>query len=166
MTRKTGDHRHLGRRSLWNKSWPDHAALRVVVDVLVPFQDADPTGVAWHGNYFRYYDAARTALLARFDFGYRRMAQAGQLWPIVDTRVRYRSSIAYGESVAVSAQLVEWDFRLVIYYEIRNHEGKLLNEAFTSQVPVSAKSEALVIGTPKALRERVEQLIASVTRGT
>lgn len=164
VTRKT-EGRHLGRRSLWAKAWPDHAALRAVVDVLVPFQDADPTGVAWHGNYFRYYDAARTALLAKLDFGYRRMAKVGQLWPIVDTRVRYRGSIAYGESVAVSAQLVEWDFRLVIYYEIRDHEGKLLNEAFTSQVPVSAKSEAMVIGTPKALRERVERLIAGATRG-
>lgn len=162
MTRKTTtDHGRRGRRSLWNKSWPDYPALRVAVDVVVPFQDADPTGVAWHGNYFRYYDAARAALLAKLDFGYRRMADVGQLWPIIDTRVRYRSSIAYGESVAVSAQLVEWDFRLVIYYEIRDRTGRLVNEAYTSQVPVSAKSEALVIGTPKTLRQRVRQLIAS-----
>lgn len=165
VTRNGGDRGRFGRRSLWNKSWPNHRGLRVAVDVLVPFQDADPTGVAWHGNYFRYYDAARTALLAKLDFGYRRMADVGQLWPIVDTRVRYRGSIAYGESVSVSAQLVEWEFRIVIYYEIRSDAGALVNEAYTSQVPVSAKSEALLVGTPRALRTHVEQLIASEASG-
>ena len=164
MTRTKKGRDRLGRRSLWNKNWPDQAALCASVDVLVPFQDADPTGVAWHGNYFRYYDAARTALLAKLDFGYRHMVDIGQLWPIVDARVRYRSSIAYEESVTVSAQLVEWDFRLLIYYEIRDRAGRLVNEAYTSQAPVSAESDALIIGTPKILRERVEDLLASEAR--
>ncbi len=130
----------------------------------VPFQDADPRGVAWHGNYFRYYDAVRTALLAKLNFGYRRMASVGQLWPIVDTRVRYRRSIVYGESVTVAAQLVEWDFRLLIYYEIRDGAGRLVNEAYTSPAPVSAKSESLIVGTPKSLRDRIEGLIADASK--
>ena len=157
--------RPRSRRGLWHKGWPDHAALRVEVNVVVPFQDADPTGVAWHGNYFRYYDAARTALLAKLNFGYRRMAKVGQLWPIVDTRVRYRRSIVYGESVIVSAQLVEWDFRLLIYYEIRDGTGRLVNEAYTSQAPVSAESESLIVGTPKFLRDRIEGFIAAASDG-
>ena len=146
------------RRRLWNRNWPDHAALRTEVVVTVPFQDADPSGVAWHGNYFRYYDTARSALLAKLNFGYRRMAAIGQLWPIVDTRVRYRKSVPYGATVTVSAQLVEWEFRLRIYYAITDTEGSLVNEAYTVQAPVSASSDFLIVGVPKALLERIAQL--------
>ncbi len=33
------------------------------IEVEVPFHDADPMGVTWHGNYFRYLETARSALL-------------------------------------------------------------------------------------------------------
>ncbi|MEQ8692032.1 MAG: acyl-CoA thioesterase [Pseudomonadales bacterium] len=148
---------------LWQKSWPDHAALRTEVDLTVPFQDADPTGVAWHGNYFRYYDSARVALLAKLDFGYRAMAHIGQIWPIVDTRVRYIKSIPFGTEIKVSAQLVEWEYRLRIYYQISDRDGQRLNEAFTVQVPVRAADEDLLIGVPEALQTRIKDLLAGST---
>ena len=149
--------RRKGR--LWNKKWPDHAGLRSTVEVTVPFQDADPTGLAWHGNYFRYFDAARVALLHKLEFGYREMAAAGQIWPIVDTRVRYLKSVPFGARVTVTAQLVEWDFRLRIYYELTDASGARVNEAFTDQVPVAAPNESLIIGVPLEVQRRIETLI-------
>ena len=125
----------------------------------MPFQDADPTGVVWHGNYFRYYETARSALLDRLGFSYRLLGAKGQLWPIVDTRVRFRRSMPYGESLTVSAQLVEWEFRLRIYYEIRKSDGELANEAVTVQVPVDADSENLIVGMPSYLRDRIAEII-------
>lgn len=151
----------MSRRSLWSKSWPDHAALRTKVSVTVPFQDADPTGVAWHGNYYRYYDSARVALLARLNFGYREMAAAEQIWPIVESQVRYVKSVPFGETLQVSAQLVEWTFRLRIYYLLHNAAGERVNEAVTLQVPVAASDESLIVGSPPSLVERVESLIRS-----
>ena len=147
------------RRRLWQRSWPDHAGLKAEVNLTVPFQDADPTGDVWHGNYFRYYDAARGALLRRLRFGYRRMAADRQIWPIVDTRVRYRRSVPFGARIDVSAQLVEWEFRIVIYYEIDDESGALVNEAYTVQAPVSTPRQTLIVGTPPALRERIDALI-------
>ena len=131
----------------------------------VPFQDADPTGDVWHGNYFRYYDAARSALLAKLRFDYRRMAAERQVWPIVDTRVRYRKAVPFGTRIDVSAQLVEWEFRIVIYYEIDDAAGTLVNEAYTVQAPASMRRQSpmprqsLIVGTPTALRERIDALI-------
>ncbi|MFK7914337.1 MAG: acyl-CoA thioesterase [Pseudomonadales bacterium] len=150
-------------RTLRSRTWPDHPALATTVPVTVPFQDADPTGVAWHGNYFRYYDQARVDLLARLGFGYREMAAYGQIWPIVDTRVRYLKSIAFGTTVNVYAQIVEWEFRLRIYYRITDQNDTLLNEAFTIQVPVDAATENLIIGAPAHLIERIDALIDSNT---
>ena len=149
------------RRRLWHRSWPDHEALKARVRLTVPFHDADPTGVAWHGNYFRYYDAARVALLSRLHFDYRHMAADQQVWPIVDTRVRYRRSLPFGARIDVSAQLVEWEFRIVIHYEIDDESGSLVNEAYTVQAPVSVPRQTLVVGTPQVLRDRIAKLIGS-----
>ncbi len=148
-----------GRRALWTKRWPDHPSLRACATLVVPFQDADPTGVVWHGNYFRYYETARTALLERLGFSYRQLGARGQLWPIVDSRVRFRGSLSYGEKIAAFAQIVEWEFRLRIYYELRRDDGELVNEAYTVQVPVAERSENLLVGTPRFLRDRIAELI-------
>ena len=153
------------RQALWDKAWPNHPELKVEVELTVPFQDADPTGMAWHGNYFRYYDKARVALLQKLDFAYRSMEAIGQFWPIVDTRARYTESIAYDDEIRVSAQLVEWEFRLRIYYQIKKADGTLINEAWTLQVPVGmqaglpSSSEQLIVGSPASLLERINQLI-------
>ncbi len=148
------------RRALWDKRWPVYEQLTAQVEVKVPFQDADPTGVAWHGNYFRYYDAARVTLLDKLQFGYRQMARLGQIWPIVDTRVRYLRSAPFDSTLKVHAQLVEWEFRLRIYYLVTTPDGDLVNEAYTVQVPVDAQSEQLIIGSPDMLMRRIESLIA------
>lgn len=41
------------------------------VELTVPFHDVDMMGVVWHGNYFRYFEIAREALLNQFNYGYR-----------------------------------------------------------------------------------------------
>lgn len=154
------------RRALWDKSWPDHAQLRAEVQLTVPFQDADPTGMAWHGNYYRYYDAARVALLNKLQFAYRSMEAIGQFWPIVDTRARFAGSIAYDDVVTVSAQLVEWEFRLRIYYQVTKSDGRVVNEAWTVQVPVGMQAglptsnELLIVGSPDDLLARINTLIS------
>ena len=147
------------RGQLWQANWPDHQALTAEVALEVPFQDADPTGVAWHGNYFRYYDTARIALMAKLQFGYRDMAGAGQIWPIIDTRVRYIRSAPFGCQLRVHTQLVEWEFRLRLYYQIFDEQGRRINEAYTVQVPVAADSESLMVGVPDFLQQRITQLI-------
>ena len=149
--------RRKGR--LWQRGWPDHPSLKRSVSVRVPFQDADPTGMAWHGSYFRFYDTARVEVLRALKFSYRDMAASGQIWPIVDTRVRYLKSVPFGDQIEVTAQLVEWEFRLLIYYEILDESGTRLNEAYTVQVPVAAEGEKLIIGLPDNVRAEVEALV-------
>lgn len=156
--------RHANRVGrLRERHWPDHSALTAQVNLVVPFQDADPTGMAWHGNYFRYYDVARVALLRQIEFDYERMAQLGQMWPIVDTRVRYVAGIRFGAEVSVRAQLVEWEFRFRIYYEIFDSSGTRLNEAYTVQVPVDAQSQSLIIGVPEFVVDRINRLVTADT---
>ena len=45
--------------------------------------------IVWHGNYVRYLEQARAALLGGIGFGYREMKEFGFAWPIVDLSIRY-----------------------------------------------------------------------------
>lgn len=129
------------------------------VSVTVPFQDVDPSGAVWHGNYFRYFDTARCALLDRLEYGYRAMAESGYLWPIVDTRVRYLASVSFDAQLEVSARLTEWEFRLRIEYDVRDPRGRRIAEAYTVQVPVDAGSGEMCFGIPAPLKQRLARRV-------
>ena len=92
--------------------------LEACVEVDVPFQDADPMGVTWHGNYFRYLESARALLLARIGYGYRDMIASGYLWPIVEAHIKYVKPTVFGQRLAVTASLLEYETRLRIAYTI------------------------------------------------
>lgn len=155
LARGPGLKRRAGRRLR-----PDAGPkLSATVRLVVPFQDADPTGAAWHGNYFRYFDAARVALLKRLDYGYRAMADSGFVWPIVDTRVRYLKSVQFGDELEVTAVLEEWEYRLRIAYEVRDSAGGRVTEAYTVQVPVDVDTGEMCFGIPDAMRERIDRKV-------
>ncbi len=88
------------------------------VELTIPFHDIDMMGVVWHGNYFRYFEIAREALLNQFNYGYRQMKASGYLWPVVDTRVKYRDVITFEQRIRVRARIEEFENRLRIGYEI------------------------------------------------
>ena len=75
------------------------------VELTIPFHDVDMMGVAWHGNYFRYFEVAREALLNQFNYGYRQMKESGSWWPVVDARVKYRHALTFVANCALSAPI-------------------------------------------------------------
>ena len=133
------------------------AVLRETTDIEIPFQDLDPMGVAWHGNYFRYFEAGRATLLRRIGYDYPEMRASDYLWPIVDTRVKYIAPLEYAQQVRIHAGLVEWENRLRIDYELRDIDSnKRLCRAHTIQCAVCAKTGELQFVCPPALTDRVE----------
>jgi acyl-CoA thioester hydrolase len=129
------------------------------VTLRVPFPDADPAGVVWHGRYFDYFDAARCDLLAKVDYGYRAMAASGIIWPVVETKVRYVRTISFDDVVRVTATLVEWEYRLKIAYEIHDQAGRRCTTGYTIQVAVDGSTGELRFEVPGFLRERIEKFL-------
>ena len=126
------------------------------VELTVPFHDVDMMGVVWHGNYFRYFEIAREALLNQFDYGYRQMRNSGYVWPVVDTRVKYRDVLTFEQTFRVRATLVEYENRLKINYEIVDaSSGKRTTTGYTIQVAVDAQSKELCFVSPAILFERM-----------
>jgi len=129
--------------------------LETSVQITVPFHDADPAGIVWHGNYFRYFELARCALLDQINYNYRQMAESGYVWPIVDLSSRFNLPVSFQESIEVVARLVEWEFRLVMHYRVLNQAGQETARGATVQVPVASDSGELLIGVPAIFEQRV-----------
>ncbi|HCR56618.1 MAG TPA: 4-hydroxybenzoyl-CoA thioesterase [Raoultella sp.] len=126
------------------------------VELSVPFHDVDMMGVVWHGNYFRYFEIAREALLNQFNYGYRQMKESGYLWPVVDTRVKYRDVLTFEQRFRVRARLEEYENRLRIGYEIVDAaSGKRTTTGYTIQVAVEEKSREMSFVSPDILFERM-----------
>lgn len=129
----------------------DSGLLSATVTIRPSYQDCDPAGVVWHGNYFHFFDRARCALLDKLEYGYRAMAAGGHVWPIVDTRVRYIRSATYEQDYEVDAILREWEYRMKIEYVVRDDSSDLLVEAYTTQVAVEVATGELSLAPPPAL---------------
>lgn len=120
------------------------------------FHDLDPMDVVWHGNYARYFEHARCALLARFDYDYPAMRDSGYAWPVVDMRVKFVRPVVYGQRVIVRAAIVEWENRLKIDYEIRDEAaGQRLTKGYTVQVAVDMATREMCYVCPPVLWQRL-----------
>ncbi|MFP1793268.1 acyl-CoA thioesterase [Lonsdalea quercina] len=126
------------------------------VEIRVSFHDCDPMGVVWHGHYFRFFEVAREALLSKFNYGYREMKASGYVWPVVDTRVKYRSPLTYEQRIRVRATVEEVENRLRIAYQIFDVEsGQRTTTGYTIQVAVEEGSQTLSFVSPDILLERL-----------
>jgi acyl-CoA thioester hydrolase len=130
--------------------------LSVEVELEVPFEDGDPMGVTWHGNYFRYLERARCVLLDKIGYGYRSMVESGYSWPIVDTRMKFVRTTVFQQRIRVIATLAEYENRLKLEYEIRDvATGERVSKGYTIQVAVDNATGELCFVSPKILIDKV-----------
>jgi acyl-CoA thioester hydrolase len=126
------------------------------VEVVPAFYDIDPMEIVWHGHYVKYLEVARSALLAKFDYDYPRMRASGYGWPIVDMRLKYVRPAELGQRLLVRAEILEWENRLRIGYQIRDAQsGRKLTQASTIQVAVDLATREMLYLCPPVLWQRL-----------
>lgn len=122
----------------------------------VPFHDLDPMDIVWHGNYVKYFEQVRHELLIGLDYDYPQMRDSGYSWPIVDLQVRYRQSARFGQWLLLRADIVEWENRLKIRYQIRDADsGQILCTGSTLQVAVQLSDQSLCFVCPPILWQKL-----------
>ncbi|HSC80372.1 MAG TPA: thioesterase family protein [Chitinolyticbacter sp.] len=120
------------------------------------FHDLDPMDCVWHGNYVKYLELARSALLGKFEYDYPQMRDSGYAWPIVDMRLKYVGMIHFGQQVRIRAEITEWENRLRIDYLITDvASGRRLNQAHTIQVAVEIASGEMQYVCPQILWDKL-----------
>lgn len=126
------------------------------VAVRAQFFDVDPMQVVWHGNYARFFEYARCALLDSIDYNYVQMKESGYAWPIIDMRTRFVQPIRFAQNVLVRAEVTEWTYRLVCKYLIRDAEtGIRLTTGTTTQVAVAIDTGAMCLQSPSVLFKKL-----------
>ncbi len=129
---------------------------RVALDV--PFHDLDPMQVVWHGNYFKYFERGRQALLDRAGIDlYQMQGDEGFLFPVVRSAVKHVRPLRLRDHFECVARLMEARNKLVIDFELRLLPGgELCAKGRTEQVAVRASTMALEYRIPDAVRAALE----------
>ncbi len=126
------------------------------IEIEIPFYDLDSVSIVWHGNYPKYFELARCALLEKFNYGYSEMRESGYIWPIIDLQIRYIKPLVFKQCIVVDAVLKEWEYRLKIDYLIRDATTQArLTKGSTTQVAVDAKTNELCLMSPTILFDRL-----------
>lgn len=121
------------------------------------FQDADPMGVVYHGNYFRYFEEARRILMQKIDYNYSEMQASGYVWPVIDSHVKYVKAIPFNHQIRVTATLSEWENRLRVDYIIYDAQtGARMTKAYTRQVAVEIANQEMCFASPKVFIDKLE----------
>lgn len=125
------------------------------------FYDLDPMAVVWHGNYARFFEQARSALLDKIGYNYAEMRDSGLMWPIVDMRIKYVASIRFPQRFAVTAALKEYENRIKIDYLVHDNDNKVFTKASTVQVAVDVVTGDLMLVSPQILIEKVHKCLSA-----
>jgi acyl-CoA thioester hydrolase len=121
-------------------------------EIEVQFYDLDPMQIVWHGNYIKYMEVVRCALFNKIGYNYEEMRASGFAWPVIDLHIRYVGPARFNQRLRLRAELVEWEHRLKINYEIFDAlTGKRITRASTTQVAVDIASGEMCFVSPPIL---------------
>jgi acyl-CoA thioester hydrolase len=135
---------------------PPAVAVSAEIELQVQFYDLDPLGVVWHGNYARFLEQARCALLETIGYNYDQMRDSGYAWPVIDMHVRFVRPATFGQRLNVRAELIEWENRMKLRYGITDAQsGRRVSTASTTQVAVDLASKEMCFVPPAILFEKL-----------
>jgi acyl-CoA thioester hydrolase len=128
----------------------------VEVDFIVPFSDIDVMEVVWYGNYIRYFEMARCALMQSIEYDWPQMLESGFIWPVVECRLKYVKPLSYGQRIKIRAELSEFEDRLKISYTVRvEGSGEIMTKGHTVQFAISAETGEAQYTSPQVLLEKL-----------
>ena len=126
----------------------------------VAFFDLDPMNVVWHGNYVKYMETGRCALLDKIGYNYTEMVKSGYAFPVTDIKVRYIKPLYFGEHAKIVSHLVEYENMIKIKYEIFNEKGELTTKAESTQMALNIQKMEAEFSCPEVFVNKVRAIAA------
>ncbi|HLV43241.1 MAG TPA: acyl-CoA thioesterase [Brumimicrobium sp.] len=120
------------KRKSTNYKAIDH--LTTVFTARVKFNEADPLGIVWHGNYIAYFEEGREAFGREHGLSYLYIFENGYSTPIVNVVCNFKFPLKYGDVYTIKTHILNNISAKIIHaYEIFNQEGILVCEGETTQ---------------------------------
>jgi len=123
--------------------------------VRVRYAETDQMGIAWHGQYFAWFEVGRTDLLRSQGLTYRELEAQGLRLPVIEAQARYLKPALYDDVLEVRTRVTSLSgVRIGFAYEVhREGEKAPLATGSTAHAAVDAK------GRPQRLPESVRRLL-------
>lgn len=135
-----------------NRKHPPHA---VTIEQKIGLHHCDPLGVAWHGRYFEWFEAARTELFASLDLDVPQIRAFGFRMYIVDAHCRYMAPLSYGETAVVTAWFTATEPLIRVAYDVVNPATGRWSARATTVLATTGGDGTLLATTPDELLTRL-----------
>jgi len=126
----------------------------------VAFYELDPMQIVWHGNYYKYFEDARSGLLRRAGIElHDYYVHNNYAFPIIKTATKHIYPLRYGDEFICRALVAECKEKLVFDFEIRlKDDGRVCVKARTEQVAVRMPEGEMQFELPAAIRSALVKL--------
>jgi len=71
----------------------------------VIYGDTDNMGIAYHANYFRWFEIGRTEMLRHLGMTYKAIEKKGYFFPVADVRCRFMTPVHYDDILIIETTL-------------------------------------------------------------
>jgi acyl-CoA thioester hydrolase len=127
------------------------------IKLRIRYGETDRMGYAFYGNYATYFEVARAETLRKLGINYKELEDSGIILPVLDYKIRYRKPAFYDDEIIIKTRISEMPkVRFHFAYETFNAKGELLNEAETTLVFFSKKTQKPVL-IPNDLKQKLEK---------
>ncbi len=108
----------------------------------VRFNDADPLGIVWHGNYIAYFEDGREEFGRKHGLTYLDVHAHGFSTPVVEVICNHKKILKYGDTFRVVTMLQNTPAaKMIFQYAIFNQNDELVCDGQTTQVFLNAQQE-------------------------
>ncbi|NMH27695.1 acyl-CoA thioesterase [Flavobacterium silvaticum] len=109
--------------------------LTVKHEIRVRFNECDPLGIVWHGNYIKYFEDGREAFGRKHGISYLDVMHSGFSTPIVTSNCKHQLSLKYGDVATVKTEYFDSPAaKIVLRFTIYDTKGNVCCTGETVQV--------------------------------
>ena len=127
--------------------------------IRVRYAETDQMGVAYHANYFVWFEVGRVELCRQLGFEYRKMEEEDDSFIVVaKASCRYKRPARFDDVLTVRTRVAGWQRRTILFgYEVFNqHSGELIATGETLHVICDR------LGRPKSMPVKYRHYFPSV----
>lgn len=117
--------------------------IRSETKIRVRYAETDKMGIAYHGNYFTWFEVARVNMLDELGVSYRDLEAEGFLLPVLDCRAKFLRSAFFDDRLVVKTVMEDPPLaRIELAYEVMRGEelictGKTVHGFVTTEGEIS-----------------------------
>jgi len=129
---------------------PKHKDLIATARITVKFNECDPLGIVWHGNYLKYFEEGREAFATKYNFDYYSFYNKGYSTPLIHAETTFKKPLRYRDVALVEVHFKKTDAaKIIFHYNVKNEAtGELICTGSTTQVFVTNGTMELSLIVP------------------